>query len=142
MLQTTKLKTNNMKWVYSKKVKEHFENPKNILEDESKYKADGMGMVGNPQCGDMMLVAVKVDKKKKTIKECKWKTYGCASAIASTSVMSEMVKGMKVKEAYELKPKDILKELDGLPKHKVHCSVLGDKALRAAIDDYWASQEK
>ncbi|HXK48236.1 MAG TPA: iron-sulfur cluster assembly scaffold protein, partial [Deltaproteobacteria bacterium] len=71
------------------------------------------------------------------ITDCKWKTFGCASAIASTSIMSEMVKGMKIEEAFRLSPKDINKELGGLPEHKIHCSVLGDKALRAAINDYY-----
>jgi len=85
-----------------------------------------------------MLMMIKVDKKKNTISDCRWKTYGCASAIASTSILSEMVKGMTLDKAYQLSPKDITKKLDGLPEHKIHCSVLGDKALRAAINDYYA----
>jgi nitrogen fixation NifU-like protein len=89
------------------------------------------------KCGDQMLVVIKVDKKKGIITDCKWKTYGCASAIASTSILSEMVKGMTLEQAYKLSPKDIAKELGGLPENKVHCSVLGDKALRAAINDYY-----
>ena len=84
-----------------------------------------------------MMVAIKVDKDKGIISDCKWKTYGCASAIASTSVLSEIVKGMTLDQAYHLSPKDIAKELGGLPEHKIHCSVLGDKALRAAINDYY-----
>ncbi len=124
-------------WLYTDKVLEHFMNPKNILLDEASYKEDGRGLVGNIKCGDQMIVAIQVDKEKETIKDLKWKTYGCASAIASTSVMSEMVKGMKLDEAYNLSPKDINKELGGLPEHKIHCSVLGDKALRAAINDYY-----
>ncbi len=127
-----------MKWVYSDKVKEHFTNPKNVLDDENSYNEDGRGEIGNAICGDMMLILIKVDKKKNIITDCKWKTYGCASAIASTSVLSEMVIGMKLEEAYKLKPVDIMKELDGLPNHKIHCSVLGDKALRNAIDDYYS----
>ncbi len=126
-----------MNWVYSDKVKEHFQNPKNILDDEENYKADGRGEIGNVVCGDMMLLVIKVDKEKNIITDCKWKTYGCASAIASTSVLSEMVKGMSLEQAYKIKPKDIMEELDGLPSHKIHCSVLGDKALRNAIDDYY-----
>ncbi|MCQ2604686.1 MAG: iron-sulfur cluster assembly scaffold protein [Spirochaetia bacterium] len=121
-------------WVYTEKVKEHFTNPKNILEDEEKYEADGRGEVGNIACGDQMLVAIKV--KDDRIAECKWKTYGCASAIASTSMMSEMVIGMHIKDAYKIKPDDIVIQLGGLPDHKIHCSVLGDRALRAAIEDY------
>ena len=84
-----------------------------------------------------MLIVIKVDKEKGIITDCKWKTYGCASAIASTSILSEMVIGMTLEEAYNLSPKDVAKELGGLPEHKVHCSVLGDKALRAAINDYY-----
>ncbi|MDP8292414.1 MAG: iron-sulfur cluster assembly scaffold protein [Candidatus Orphnella occulta] len=128
--------TEPIKWVYTKKVKEHFTNPKNILEDESSYDEDGRGLVGNVQCGDQMLMVIKVDSKSKIITDCKWKTYGCASAIASTSILSEHVKGMSLEDAYKLTPKDIVKDLGGLPEHKIHCSVLGDKALRAAINDY------
>lgn len=126
-----------LNWVYTDKVKEHFTNPKNILDDESSYKEDGKGIVGNIKCGDQMLMAIKVDKKKGIITDCRWKTYGCASAIASTSILSEKVKGMKIEDAYKISPKDITEQLGGLPEHKIHCSVLGDKALRAAIDDYY-----
>jgi nitrogen fixation protein NifU and related proteins len=124
-------------WVYTDKVKEHFMNPHNVLDDENSYAHDGKGITGNIKCGDQMLVAIQVDKAKGTITDCKWKTYGCASAIASTSVMSDMVKGMKIEDAYHLTPKDIVKQLGALPEHKIHCSVLGDKALRAAINDYY-----
>ena len=124
-------------WAYTDKVKEHFMNPKNILQDEDSFHADGKGIVGNVKCGDQMLMVIKVDKEKGTIADCKWKTYGCASAIASTSVLSEMVKGMKLEDAYHVTPKDITRELGELPEHKIHCSVLGDKALRAAINDYY-----
>lgn len=124
-------------WVYPDRVKDHFMNPRNVLADEEGYQADGKGVVGNIKCGDEMIVAIKVDKKKGIITDCKWKTYGCASAIASTSILSEMVKGMPLDEADHLSPKDIVKELGGLPEHKIHCSVLGDKALRAAINDYY-----
>ena len=124
-------------WVYTEKVKEHFTDPKNTIEDTDTFQEDGKGMVGNIKCGDQMLMLIKVNKEKETIIDCKWKTYGCASAIASTSVLSEMVKGMKLKAAFNLTPQDIMKELGSLPEHKVHCSVLGDKALRAAINDYY-----
>jgi len=124
-------------WLYSDVVKEHFMNPKNVLTDEESYKEDGKGIVGNIKCGDQMIVAIKVDKEKNIITECKWKTYGCASAIASTSVLSEVVKGMTLEDAYHVSPKDIAKKLGGLPEHKIHCSVLGDKALRVAINDYY-----
>jgi len=124
-------------WVYSDVVKEHFMNPKNILTDEESYQDDGIGVTGNVKCGDEMKVAIKVDKEKKVITDCKWKTFGCASAIASTSILSEMVKGMTLDDAYNLSAKDINKELGGLPEHKIHCSVLGDKALRMAINDFY-----
>ncbi|UCH12863.1 MAG: iron-sulfur cluster assembly scaffold protein [Candidatus Omnitrophota bacterium] len=127
----------SLKWVYSDKAKDHFLNPRNVLEDETSYRDDGKGIVGNIKCGDEMMMAIKVDKDKGTITDCKWKTYGCASAIASTSVLSEMVKGMSLDKAYHLSPKDLAKELGGLPEHKIHCSVLGDKALRVAINDYY-----
>lgn len=124
-------------WVYSDTLKEHFMNPRNILQDEESYQEDGKGMVGNIKCGDQMMVVIKVDQEKGMITDCKWKTYGCASAIASTSILSEMVIGMTLEEAYHISPKTIARKLGGLPVHKVHCSVLGDKALRAAINDYY-----
>lgn len=124
-------------WVYTNKVKEHFIKPRNILSDEENYQEDGKGVVGNIKCGDQMMFVIKVDKEREIITDCRWKTYGCASAIASTSILSEMVKGMSLDKAYHISPKDITKALGGLPEHKVHCSVLGDKALRAAINDYY-----
>jgi len=124
-------------WLYTDKVLEHFMHPKNILVDEDAYEADGKGITGNIKCGDQMIVVIKVDKEKGIIKDCKWKTFGCASAIASTSALSEMVKGRTLEDAYHVSAKDINKELGGLPEHKIHCSVLGDKALRAAINDYY-----
>jgi nitrogen fixation NifU-like protein len=122
-------------WVYTETVKDHFTNPRNILEDENAFKPDGRGIVGNVKCGDQMLMVIKVADNK--ILECKWKTYGCASAIASTSMLSEMVKGMSLEKAYQIKPADIVNKLGALPEHKIHCSVLGDRALRAAIEDYY-----
>lgn len=115
-------------------------NPRNVLEDESAYADDGKGVVGNVKCGDQMMVVIKVDKEKGVITDCRWKTYGCASAIASTSILSEAVKGMTLDEAFHISPKDIAARLGGLPEHKIHCSVLGDKALRAAINDYYVRQ--
>lgn len=125
----------NQEWLYSDVVKDHFTNPRNLLENESAFNADGKGVVGNIKCGDQMIIVIKVKDNK--IIDCKWKTYGCASAIASTSMLSEVVKGMTLDEAYHISPKDITLKLGGLPEHKIHCSVLGDKALRAAIDDYY-----
>lgn len=130
----------HLDWLYTEKVKEHFTHPKNILTNDEDFQADGRGVVGNIKCGDEMLVVIKVDKEKQTIKECKWKTFGCASAIASTSALSELAIGKTLDDAYKLTAHDVALALGGLPEHKIHCSVLGDKALRAAIDDYYTKQ--
>lgn len=129
-------------WVYADAVKDHFYNPQNFLREgeENEYAFNGVGMVGSPACGDMMKFWIQVDPKTERIKLCKWKTFGCASAIASTSMLSVMVTengGMEIEKAIKLKPQDILVRLGGLPSNKIHCSVLGDKALRAAINDYF-----
>jgi len=124
-------------WLYSDTVKDHFVNPRNVLlDDESVFPADGRGQTGNIKCGDQMIMLVKV--KDDVITDVRWKTYGCASALASTSMLSEMIKGMPIQKAYQIRPEDLVKELGGLPAYKIHCSVLGDKALRSAIDDYLA----
>lgn len=126
-------------WVYSETVKDHFFNPRNILLDEKEYEADGIGIVGSPACGDMMAVWIKVNPKTQRITECKWRTFGCASAIASTSMMSVMVtenEGMELKKAKRMTPEGIIERLGGLPDRKYHCSVLGHLAIREAILDY------
>ncbi len=123
-----------MKWFYSEKVKEHFFNPQNYLKEGEKFEYDGYGKVGNPKCGDEMIFMIKV--KDDRIIDCRWKCYGCTVALAVTSILSEMVKGMKLDDAMNIKPEDIIKELKDVPKVKVHCSVLGDQALRKAIKDY------
>jgi nitrogen fixation NifU-like protein len=126
-------------WLYSDTVKDHFTNPRNVLlEDESSFPADGRGLTGNIKCGDQMLMLLRI--KDDTITDVRWKTYGCASAIASTSMLSETIKGMGISEAYRIRPEDLVQKLGGLPDYKIHCSVLGDKALRSAIDDYLAKQ--
>lgn len=128
-------------WAYTKEVKEHFFKPKNLLlEDPKKAKYDAEGIVGSPACGDVMRVWLKIDGKRDKIKEFKWRTFGCASAIASTSMLSVMVTekgGMKIDKALKIKPQDIMKRLGGLPDRKIHCSVLGDKALRTALNDWF-----
>ncbi len=121
-------------WVYTPVVKDHFMNPRNIWQEGENFEADGVGEVGSLACGDQMQVLIKVEDDK--IADLRWLTYGCASAIASTSMMSEMAIGMTLKDAYNISPDMITNALGGLPEHKFHCSVLGDKALRAAIDDY------
>ena len=128
-------------WAYTGTVKDHFFNPRNLVIDVSKMKGyDGLGMVGSPACGDMMKIWVKVDKKTDKIKEMKWQTFGCGSAIAATSMLSVMVTekgGMKIDKALSVKPQDITKRLGDLPTRKIHCSVLGDKALRSAVNNYF-----
>lgn len=128
-------------WVYTKQVRDHFFKPKNLLlENPAKAKYDAEGIVGSPACGDVMRVWLKIDGKDDKIKELKWRTFGCASAIASTSVLSVMVTekgGMKIEKALLIRPQDITKRLGGLPDRKIHCSVLGDKALRAALNDWF-----
>ena len=122
-------------FAYSDLVKEHFLNPKNFLMgDESKFAYDAKGIVGNPICGDQMLMFLKIKDDK--IEDVKWKTYGCASAIASTSALSELAKGKSLDDALNISADDIAEYLGGLPKHKFHCSVLGHDALRAAISSY------
>jgi nitrogen fixation NifU-like protein len=124
-----------MDWLYSDTVKDHFTNPRNVLlEDEASFAYDAKGQTGNIKCGDQMLMLLKI--KDDRIIDVRWKTYGCASAIASTSMLSETIKGMNIEDAYKIKPEDLVAKLGGLPSYKIHCSVLGDKALRSAIDDY------
>ena len=126
-------------WLYSEVVKEHFFNPRNLMKpgEEKKFRASGEGIVGSQACGDEMKVWIKV--KHGRIVECKWRTYGCASAIAATSMMSVMVTengGMTIAKALKLTPKQIMDRLMGLPTRKIHCSVLGDQALKSAIADF------
>lgn len=131
-------------WVYSEKVKEHFLNPRNFLMgDEKKFEYDAVGTVGNPICGDQMKMYIKVGEREnkdgkveKIIEDIRWKTYGCASAIASTSALSEIAKGKTLREASEISAKEIDDYLGNLPKHKFHCSVLGQDALKEAIKNY------
>ncbi len=130
---------NIQEWLYSDIVKDHFFNPRNILLDDKDYRADGIGVSGSPLCGDMMAVWVKVDKETSKILECKWRTFGCASAIGSTSMMSVMVTengGMMLARAKRISPEAIIERLGGLPDRKYHCSVLGHEALRKAVEDY------
>ena len=122
------------KWLYSDVVKDHFTNPRNVYDPDETFVADADGMVGNIKCGDQMAFHLKIADD--VITDVRWQTYGCASAIASTSMLSEVIKGLPIRKAYSIKPADIAQRLGGLPENKIHCSVLGDKALRAAIDVY------
>ena len=127
--------TEGQDWVYSDIVKDHFLNPRNFLMgDESQFDYDAVGLVGNPICGDQMKMYIKVKDDK--IEDVRWKTYGCASAIASTSALSEIAKGKTLDEALEISAEDIDEYLGKLPKHKFHCSILGHDALKDAINNY------
>lgn len=127
-------------WIYTETVKDHFLNPRNFLMgDESKFDYDAVGLVGNPICGDQMKMYIKVEKRDdgaEIIKDVRWKTYGCASAIASTSALSEICKGKTLDEALNITAEDIDNYLGKLPKHKFHCSILGHDALKNAIEKY------
>ena len=122
-------------WIYSEKVKDHFMKPRNFLfGDESQFDADAVGQVGNPICGDQMKMYLQIKDGK--IVDVRWKTYGCASAIASTSALSELAKGKTLDEVLAISAKDIDDYLGNLPKHKFHCSVLGHEAMEDAINKY------
>ena len=130
-------------WPYSEIVKKHFLQPQNFLKEGEKFAADGVGEVGSPACGDVMKMWLKIENDR--IVDLRWQTFGCASAIGSISMLSEMVLkngGMKLADAEKITPRDILEKLGGLPKNKIHCSVLGDKALRAAIADFRAKKNE
>ncbi|ADL51571.1 Fe-S cluster assembly scaffold protein NifU [Clostridium cellulovorans] len=116
---------------YSEKVMEHFTNPRNVGEIES---ADGIGEVGNPKCGDIMKIYLKVEND--IIVDVKFKTFGCGSAIASSSMATELIKGKTLDEAWQLSNKAVAEALDGLPPVKMHCSVLAEEAIHKAINDY------
>ncbi|MDI6642040.1 MAG: Fe-S cluster assembly scaffold protein NifU [Elusimicrobiota bacterium] len=122
---------------YSEKVMEHFKNPRNVGEIEN---PDGIGHVGNPICGDIMELYIKV--KDNTIVDAKFKTFGCGAAIATSSMVTEMVKGKTIEEALKISNKAVAEALDGLPPIKMHCSVLAEDALKAAIDDYLKKRSK
>ena len=121
--------------IYTQKVMDHFENPRNIGEIAD---ANGIGEVGNAKCGDIMKMYLKIEDN--IIKDIKFKTYGCGSAIATSSIATEMIKGKSVSEALELTNKAVVEALGGLPAHKIHCSVLAEQAVKAAIADYYERQ--
>lgn len=116
---------------YSKKVQKHFKNPKNVGEIKN---PDGVGKVGNPVCGDIMELYIKV--KDNVIKNAKFKTFGCGAAIATSSMVTELVKGKTIEEALKISNSAVAEALGGLPPIKMHCSVLAEEALKKAIDDY------
>ena len=118
--------------LYSEKVMDHFRNPRNVGVIEN---ADGVGEVGNAKCGDIMKIYLKIDDD--TITDVKFETFGCGSAIASSSMATELIKGKPVSEALQLTNKAVAEALDGLPAHKLHCSVLAEEAIKSALKDYY-----
>ena len=120
---------------YSKKVMEHFANPHNVgvIED-----ANGVGEIGNAKCGDIMKMYLKIEND--IIVDVKFKTYGCASAIATSSIATDLIKGQPISEALKLTNKAVVEALDGLPAVKIHCSVLAEQAIKAALADYYTRQ--
>lgn len=118
---------------YSEKVMDHFLNPRNVGEIEN---ASGVGTVGNPKCGDIMRMYILVDDKTKIITDCKFKTFGCGAAIATSSIATELIKGRTIFEAVKITNNAVIEALDGLPPIKIHCSLLAEEAIHAAIADY------
>ena len=126
---------------YSDKVIQHYENPLNVGSFEKGDETVGTGMVGAPACGDVMKLQIKVNPETGVIEDAKFKTYGCGSAIASSSLVTEWVKGKTLDEAVQLKNSDIAEELE-MPPVKVHCSILAEDAVKAAVQDYRSRQKK
>ena len=118
--------------LYSEKVMDHFRNPRNVGSIEN---ADGVGEVGNAKCGDIMKIYLKIDDN--VVYDVKFETFGCGSAIATSSMATEMIKGKPVEEALELSNQAVVEALDGLPAHKLHCSVLAEEAVKSALKDYY-----
>ncbi len=119
--------------LYSEKVMDHFQHPRNVGKIED---ADGVGEVGNAKCGDIMKMYIKVDENE-IITDVKFNTFGCGSAIATSSMATEMIKGKSIKEALAISNKAVVEALDGLPTNKIHCSVLAEEAVKAAVEDYY-----
>ena len=119
--------------LYSEKVMDHFQHPRNVGKMDN---ADGVGEVGNAKCGDIMRMFLDIDDKTHIIKECKFKTFGCGAAVATSSMATEMVKGKTIEEAMQITNKAVMEALDGLPPVKVHCSLLAEEAIHAALWDY------
>lgn len=121
--------------IYSEKVMDHFANPRNVGEIEN---ADGVGEVGNAKCGDIMKMYLKINNG--IIEDVKFKTFGCGAAVATSSMATELIKGKSIEEALKLTNKAVIEALDGLPPAKIHCSVLAEEAMKAAIADYYTKQ--
>ncbi|MEN3184300.1 MAG: Fe-S cluster assembly scaffold protein NifU [Atribacterota bacterium] len=123
--------------MYSEKVLEHFRNPRNVGRIEN---PDGVGKVGNPVCGDVMVMYLKIQNER--IEDAKFETFGCGAAIATSSMATELIKGKTIEEALQVTNRAVAEALGGLPPHKMHCSVLAEEAIRAAIEDYRARRQK
>lgn len=123
--------------MYTQKVMDHFQNPRNVGEIEN---ASGIGTVGNAKCGDIMQISLKINDDE-VIEDVKFKTFGCGAAVATSSMATEMIKGKKVSEALELTNNAVVEALEGLPPQKIHCSVLAEEAVKAAIDDYYKKKQ-
>lgn len=123
--------------MYTEKVLEHFRNPRNVGRIED---ADGVGKVGNPLCGDVMVMYLKIRDDR--IEDAKFETFGCGAAIATSSMATELIKGKTIEEALRVTNKAVAEALGGLPPHKMHCSVLAEEAIRAAIEDYQAKRRR
>lgn len=121
--------------IYSEKVMDHFANPRNVGEIEN---ADGVGEVGNAKCGDIMKMYLKINNG--IIEDVKFKTFGCGAAVATSSMATELIKGKSIEDALKLTNKAVIEALDGLPPAKIHCSVLAEEAMKAAIADYYTKQ--
>jgi len=121
--------------MYSEKVMDHFANPRNVGELEN---ANGIGQVGNPKCGDVMKIYMYI--KDGVIQDVRFKTYGCGAAIATSSISTELVKGKTIEEALDISNRAVTEALDGLPREKLHCSVLAEEGIRSAIADYYRRQ--
>ena len=119
--------------MYSEKVMDHFQNPRNVGEIAD---ASGVGTVGNAKCGDIMQIFLKIDDDTGVIEDVKFKTFGCGAAVATSSMATELIKGKTVDEALQLTNSAVVEALEGLPPQKIHCSVLAEEAVKAAIDDY------
>ncbi len=120
---------------YSEKVMDHFANPRNMGEIEN---ADGIGEVGNPKCGDIMKMYLKIEDGR--IKDVKFKTFGCGAAVATSSMATELIKGKSIDEALKITNRAVMEALDGLPPVKIHCSVLAEQAIKAALADYYTKK--
>ena len=118
--------------MYSEKVMDHFTNPRNVGEIDN---ASGVGTVGNAKCGDIMRIYLDIDEETKVIKDCKFKTFGCGAAVATSSIATEMLMGKHISEAINLTNKAVVEALDGLPPAKLHCSVLAEEAVKSALSD-------